>query len=482
MLTKQNHYKTGEAGTTTGFNINSGVGIWDETANYIAGDTVFWDIGTFTANTTITGGTAGDLSNSPDSSTDWDKTSNPIFSAYPTSDEAFSDTRINVTFATERVSSEIAHLNAGEIILDSSGDFFISVTSSNTEPSGSNRSGSRTFLQLDTGSGFADVTAFQISQYHRGYSNGEDTGNQIVLLSLNKNDKLRVQTVRYIGSGLLSTIADGYSINIWSPSFGVKGSKGDKGDKGDAGADGADGDMVWRGPWSAGTYNENDVVERNGSSYVCTQNGNTNTPPGTGWDLLVEKGTDGSGTSLNIQDDSVTLPNTPHSTLNFKGIIGATDAGSGVADIEITKPSLVLFGMTGTQTVTTAAQDLLLDATIKADTNAFTLVTTTGVITAQRAINVKVSYNVFMTLDSGDTARNTVRAKIQKNNLDVNYTQSAAYSRGYAYDPHANCSIPATYITLAQNDTLKIVIDRDDDVQSPVVGSSQTWITIEEVL
>lgn len=47
-------------------------------------------------------------------------------------------------------------------------------------------------------------------------------------------------------------------------------------------------------------------------------------------------GAPGSGSTLIVKDEGVNLPNTPHSSLNFKGArITATDTGSGVVDIDV---------------------------------------------------------------------------------------------------------------------------------------------------
>lgn len=53
--------------------------------------------------------------------------------------------------------------------------------------------------------------------------------------------------------------------------------------------------LDWQGSWSAGTYNEGDGVEHNGSTYRA----NTTTsqePPHADWDLVASKGQDGMGT------------------------------------------------------------------------------------------------------------------------------------------------------------------------------------------
>jgi len=54
--------------------------------------------------------------------------------------------------------------------------------------------------------------------------------------------------------------------------------------------------LIWQGPWAAGTYQINDAVTHNGSSWIATAV-TTQEPSGaaTEWDLLAEKGANGSG-------------------------------------------------------------------------------------------------------------------------------------------------------------------------------------------
>lgn len=73
-------------------------------------------------------------------------------------------------------------------------------------------------------------------------------------------------------------------------------SKGDTGSQGPAGLDGADGEgFIWEGTWSSLTaYAVDDVVERNGSSYICIQAHTNQGPPNvTYWNVLASKGSTG---------------------------------------------------------------------------------------------------------------------------------------------------------------------------------------------
>ena len=60
---------------------------------------------------------------------------------------------------------------------------------------------------------------------------------------------------------------------------------------------GAKGDvgMSWEGAWDSGTsYQANDVVEHDGSCYICILESTDNEPPNaTHWEVLAEKGDKG---------------------------------------------------------------------------------------------------------------------------------------------------------------------------------------------
>lgn len=76
---------------------------------------------------------------------------------------------------------------------------------------------------------------------------------------------------------------------------GDTGAQGAQGEQGPAGTDGTS--FTWRGEWNSATsYDENDIVEYSGSSYVAVS-ANTNKTPGTDpeWELMAERGADGEG-------------------------------------------------------------------------------------------------------------------------------------------------------------------------------------------
>lgn len=322
----------------TGASLHDDIGIYSEIVNYNANDIVIWQAAHYKCVNAVTATIEGDLSNAPDVSTDWVLSESAIYSCYPSSSQSFTSSLITVNFNTERHSNSEFSLSSGEITFNRDGTFIVCVTMSidNTQ---NKESGANSFIEMDTGSGYSTVSDFKISTFHIDQNKGQDTGCIEIPITVSTNDKLRVRTQRYYGNGTLETIPEGCNVTI----FTTKGMKGPQGDQGIQGVAGAPGDIDWKGAWVAGTYNENDAVEYNGSSFVCIANGTTLNPgtpssPNTGWDLLAKKGLDGSGTTVNISDSGTSLPNTPHSRLNFTGDLTATDSGGGTAEINYVRP------------------------------------------------------------------------------------------------------------------------------------------------
>jgi hypothetical protein len=390
----------------TGASLINDIGIFDETHSYSVGDIVIWKSTTYKCIASTTGKKEGDLSATPDlDSTHWYiNKEDTIFSVFPSAVQTFTNTRITINFNTEDITSTFASASSGEITINKNITLLVGVSLATDVDSGTNRSGSIAYLQLDTGSGYADVSNFEIEMYNRTAGNGKDSGSYLSPIKFSANDKIRVQIIRYDGSNTLKTIPAGCMLTLYNAAGGQgpKGADGDitwegtwtsknytknqaveyngsayvciqdtisyenpsnttywnlmasKGDKGDTGSTGPSGDLNWTGAYSSSTtYNINDVVESNGSSYVCITNGTLNDqPPSSNWDLVAEKGTDGSGATIVIRDEGTNIPNTPHSILNFVGNVTATDGGSGVAKISIPAfPFITQYGMSGTQIV-----------------------------------------------------------------------------------------------------------------------------------
>ena len=561
----------------SGASLIAGFQFYDETEDLAIGEIRYWKLREYITNTTITGGDESDLSQAPDISSDWDLHDSAIYSIYPSVAQIFTDTRITIEFDTERNTDSKFSVLAGEITFNQPDIYFLAITVSNDISTGTARSGSDSFVQLDTGSGYNDIPNIGLFQYHRTATVGKDTASIIIPISVNAGYKIRVQTVRYGGADTLTTIPSGCNVSIFSS-------------QGKTGLKGADGDIVWSGSWSSQDYIINQAVEYLGSSYVCKLNTTSNQNPldgiywdliaqkgnkgqvwqggwvlqnylvddvvrflgstyicilnttssqnpldGTYWDiqsskgdtgnsgnwnpqgtwvsqnyvendvvtyngnlyycdidttssqlptdtnfwtLYVEKGIDGAGSSVIGQDEGGVIPGGPFSTINFIGDgITASNGGSGVLNVTVRKPISVRYGKSDTQTPSATEAIVVFNEDLKVHSD---ITRVGGRLTVNRDINLWVDYSVHQLLDSNDTARNTIITYLKVNGTVVDYSDGASYTRGYNYDRHGKANGVGIYLALSMNDYIELFVVRDDDLQTPTIGNSKTWITMKE--
>ena len=97
--------------------------------------------------------------------------------------------------------------------------------------------------------------------------------------------------------------------------------------------------IAWMGTWSAGTYNQSEAVEKDGTSYIVNTTSTSETPSGsaTDWDVLALKGTDGTGagdvgsnTTTSVDNEIVLFSGTGGKTIKRATTTGIVKAASGV--------------------------------------------------------------------------------------------------------------------------------------------------------
>ena len=223
----------------TGASFNPDMIFYDETKNYNINDVVFWKGSLYTANVSITGTTEGDLTNSPDASTDWDKNTAVSFSCYPGSQQTFNNTPVTLNFDTTRATDPALSLSSGEVTFNSTGIYLVhfEVTLDDTTTS---RTTSKGYLELstDSGSNWNIITNTEAWTYNRtSGTGGRSTGSLTIPLSLNTGDMIRVQVV-CASAVNIQTIPAGCNLTV----FTTDGASGPKGDKGDVGPSG---DLNW---------------------------------------------------------------------------------------------------------------------------------------------------------------------------------------------------------------------------------------------
>lgn len=129
------------------------------------------------------------------------------------------------------------------------------------------------------------------NQFQGGYVRG-DSGHRVaqiggsLILNLTAGQELKFYLRRDSTVSVNTVVDTGSTLSLVQ----LRGA----GPRGVTGLQGADGDMIWKGLWSNGTYLNNDVVQRNGSSYICIEPSTTQEPPGSDWELVAQKGDVGS--------------------------------------------------------------------------------------------------------------------------------------------------------------------------------------------
>lgn len=102
----------------------------------------------------------------------------------------------------------------------------------------------------------------------------------------------------FVGDDLVFVLDDSSTVTVTDAKTTLKGDQGIQGIQGVPGNDGADGiSFIWKGAYVAETtYQVNDVVSYNGSTYICVLESTGNLPTNTTyWSLMAQKGTDGTG-------------------------------------------------------------------------------------------------------------------------------------------------------------------------------------------
>jgi hypothetical protein len=106
---------------------------------------------------------------------------------------------------------------------------------------GTNRSLTTAWLEIDTGAGFSEVAGSRVYMYNRQATAGGNTGTAALILSLNTGDILRIRCQRIQGTDTTVTIANGSSLTIVDLSNSLIGSQGVMGIQGPFGVQGIQG-------------------------------------------------------------------------------------------------------------------------------------------------------------------------------------------------------------------------------------------------
>ena len=121
---------------------------------------------------------------------------------------------------------------SSEVIIKKTGTYIIIARVTTTITTGTSRTDSSMRVVKDDGAGYAAVPGTTAVMYNRTNNLGENTGTVALVLDLEANDRIKIQTKRDNGSSTLALLAEGSSLTIFT-------TKGPKGDRGEDGAPGS---------------------------------------------------------------------------------------------------------------------------------------------------------------------------------------------------------------------------------------------------
>jgi hypothetical protein len=149
----------------------------------------------------------------------------------------FNSSAVTVLLDQTRINSSpsLFNVSSSEVTINGSINAFISFRVSTEITTGTSRSTSFAWIELDTGSGFVEVEGSRTFMYNRTDGASVNTGSGNILLDLNSGDKIRLRVQRQDGSDTLNTVINGCNLSIFDLKGGKQGPVGPKGDDGTPG-------------------------------------------------------------------------------------------------------------------------------------------------------------------------------------------------------------------------------------------------------
>jgi len=319
----------------------------------------------------------------------------------------FPDTRISNAAFTIDGSGE-------EVTINTAGTYRIDFGASSSE-SGGNDTVAAIWLEVDTGSGFAEVEGTRAKWFHD--SNGEEGGNaSFAIIALSATDVFRIRAQVIQGSDQLNTYENSLRLSIQT-----------------VGADGAAGADGPQGPT-------------------------------------------GSGSNIIVEDEGSTVAGGPHSNLDFVGAgVTATNAGSGVATITIpggSSANIAQYRATANLSIATTPTTVPLNATDFEDSN----YTRSGEnITINTAGIYKISYNVYFTTTGN--FRRTIEAWVENNTSVIVPSFSADYARNNIDDEGSAGA--TFMVQLAGSDVVRLRCESVGTTGTCQGEGNRMWICLE---
>jgi len=152
----------------------------------------------------------------------------PAFSTRKSGDQTLTGSYADVTgwLTPDYITSDFSfNTTTGVITINTTGLYWVMYALTTDVSTGTDRSDSRIRLQVDEGSGYAEVPSSQQSGYNRQTSQGENNLSWAKPMNLEAGDTLKMQAIQNSGTSTVFIESDSCIFNI----FKMQGAKGDAG-------------------------------------------------------------------------------------------------------------------------------------------------------------------------------------------------------------------------------------------------------------
>ena len=144
-----------------------------------------------------------------------------IYANQTVAQTAINGTSQNLVFDNDALQSPAAvfslNTTTGELAINKTGIFKIDYRATADTNDGTRRT-TETLLEIDTGSGFAEISASLGSSraysYNRNNASGENTASAQAILNVTTGDVIRIRIRRSNGTGIVQTVPSGTSISV----------------------------------------------------------------------------------------------------------------------------------------------------------------------------------------------------------------------------------------------------------------------------
>jgi len=201
--------------------------------------------------------------------------------------------------------------------------------------------------------------------------------------------------------------------------------------------------------------------------------------------LKGDKGNDGIGSTIILQNNDINVTNTPHSTLNFDDDFIVNDNGAGKATISLSSKSGIdglcelIDTVGGRELNNVSPLALIWDTNEFIDTDTYTHAAGTSYVTVKKTGYYEVSYNINADNQTNSRVTSGIQIRWHGSTL-IPKTLTASYTRNSINDDNSNVLPPCT-LHLNANEFIEVVGFRLGDDNSTLTKANACFFRIKYI-